>query len=201
MAPLFDAAFCSSTTTRSTAGRIGSRPRDLGTTLLQVAGHPGVEYGGAAVRLQMAVEMVAYFAALTPLDDAQGETVGVALPPGCFAWPLTSHVSACCTSTCYGMMQLLVHLQGLLPPLILFINIDTRPGATPSPPLNHHLLLLMLLQQQDPWTMCCRRMCTSTCCMASWPWVNRTWPGQWQGQPTGEAPAAVGKECIMDYQL
>jgi hypothetical protein len=50
-----------------------SRPGDLGSTLLQVAGHPGVEYGGAAVRLQMAVEMVAYAAALTPLDDGQGE--------------------------------------------------------------------------------------------------------------------------------
>jgi hypothetical protein len=67
MTPLLDVAF--------RPGTSSSRPGDLGATLLQVAGHPGVEYGGAAVRLQLAVEMVAYAAALTPLDDAQGGVV------------------------------------------------------------------------------------------------------------------------------
>jgi hypothetical protein len=66
MAPIFGAAFCSRITS-------SSRPGDLGSTLLQVAGHPGVEYGGAAVRLQMAVEMVAYAAALTPVVAGDGE--------------------------------------------------------------------------------------------------------------------------------
>jgi hypothetical protein len=74
MAPLFDAAYCPSSSGGSgTAALASSRPGDLADTLLQVAGHPGVEYGGAAVRLQMAVEMVAYAAALTPLDNSVGE--------------------------------------------------------------------------------------------------------------------------------
>jgi hypothetical protein len=78
MAPLFVAAFRPSTNSCVTGAPelSSSRPGDLGDTLLQVAGHPGVEYGGAAVRLQMAVEMVAYGAALTPLDHARGEYPG-----------------------------------------------------------------------------------------------------------------------------
>jgi hypothetical protein len=65
MAPLFDAAICPRSTSSSSPGNLGAR-------LLHVAGHPGVEYGGAAVRLQMAVEMVAYTAALTPIASTEG---------------------------------------------------------------------------------------------------------------------------------
>jgi hypothetical protein len=40
--------------------------------LLQVASQPWVENGGPAVRLQMALEKVAYFCALTPLGAGIG---------------------------------------------------------------------------------------------------------------------------------
>jgi len=76
MAPLVDAAFRPSTTSTSSGSApalASSRPGDLADVLLQVAAHPGVELAGASVRLQMVVEMVAYAAALTPLDSTPGE--------------------------------------------------------------------------------------------------------------------------------
>jgi hypothetical protein len=84
VAPLFDAAFRPSNINGTTT-LAASRPGDLGARLLQVAGHPGVEYGGSAVRLQMAVDMVAYTAALTPLGDASGEPIHPAQATACFA--------------------------------------------------------------------------------------------------------------------
>jgi hypothetical protein len=85
MAPLFDATFRPRTAS-------SSRPGDLNATLLQVAGHPDVENGQPSVRLQMALEMVAYAAALTPLADPQSELLADALaslhcaPHSCFFW-------------------------------------------------------------------------------------------------------------------
>jgi hypothetical protein len=82
LTPLVDAAFSPAPSSSAASGGGGgggsldvasSRPSDLTETLLQVAGHPGVEYGGPAVRLQMAVEMVAYLAALTPLEGSYGK--------------------------------------------------------------------------------------------------------------------------------
>jgi hypothetical protein len=72
--PLVDAAYSPDSTSSSVAPALASsRPGDLADVLLQVAAHPGVELAGASVRLQMVVEMVAYAAALTPLDSTPGE--------------------------------------------------------------------------------------------------------------------------------
>jgi hypothetical protein len=73
MAPLVDAAFRPGFSARGSTRSSGSHPDGLTATLLHVAGHPGVEHGGEAVRLQMAVEMVAYCVAMTPLSIGRGE--------------------------------------------------------------------------------------------------------------------------------
>jgi hypothetical protein len=74
LAPLVDAAFSPATTSsaHNTARLASCRPGDMSDALLQIASQPWVENGGVAVRLQMAVEVVAYFAALTALGPGDG---------------------------------------------------------------------------------------------------------------------------------
>jgi hypothetical protein len=74
MGPLVDAAFSPATTSTNggAAATSNGHLSNMTETLLHVAGHPSVDHGGSAVRLQMALETVAYCVAMTPLDLGQG---------------------------------------------------------------------------------------------------------------------------------